>query len=245
MTPRTSLASRRRLLGGGLALLAAAAGVHAQPAPTPLEVWKDPNCGCCKEWVTHLEANGFKVKVHDTGNSAMRTKLGIDRKYGSCHTAQVGGYAIEGHVPAKDIRRLLTEKPQAVGLAVPGMPVGSPGMDGAIYGDRKDSYAVMLLAKDGGASVYQRYEGTQVARAGAAAAGGALVDGEVRKVDKANKKVTLKHGEIKSLDMPPMTMVFQVRDAAVLDSLKVGDKVRFAAANEGGTYVATELQPAR
>ena len=245
MTPRTSLASRRRLLGGGLALLAAAAGVHAQPAPTPLEVWKDPNCGCCKEWVTHLEANGFKVKVHDTGNSAMRTKLGIDRKYGSCHTAQVGGYAIEGHVPAKDIRRLLKEKPQAVGLAVPGMPVGSPGMDGAIYGDRKDAYDVMLLAKGGGASVYQHYEGTKVASGAPAAPAGALVEAEVRKVDPARKTITLKHGEIKNLEMGAMTMAFQVRDPKLLASVRAGDKVQFAAVNEDGNYIVTQLKRVR
>jgi hypothetical protein len=244
-----SSTTRRHVLGGALAMLAMSAGVQAQTPAVPMEVWKDPNCSCCKEWVSHLERNGFKVKVNDTGNNAMRTKLGIDKKYGSCHTAVVAGYAIEGHVPARDIQRLIKEKPQAIGLAVPGMPVGSPGMDGAVYGDRKDTYDVMLLAKGGGATVYQHYEGTKVASAGASSVAGAtagtLVDAEVRKVDKANKKVTLKHGEIKNLDMPPMTMVFQVRDAAMLETLKVGDKVRFAAANEGGNYVATELQPAK
>jgi Cu/Ag efflux protein CusF len=252
-----SATTRRDVLGGALALLAMSAGVQAQTSAVPVEVWKDPNCGCCKDWVSHLESNGFKVKVNDTGNNAMRTKLGIDRKYGSCHTAVVAGYAIEGHVPARDIQRLLKDKPQAIGLAVPGMPVGSPGMDGAVYGDRKDSYDVMLLAKGGGATVYQHYEGTKLAAAGtaapstggtaapASAATGALVDAEVRKIDKANKKVTLKHGEIKNLDMPPMTMVFQVRDASMLDALKVGDKVRFAAANEQGNFVATQLQSAR
>jgi len=74
-----------------------------------LEVWKDPNCGCCQDWVVHLEANGFTVKVHDTGNAAMRAKLGVATQYGSCHTALVGGYAIEGHVPAREIHRLLKE----------------------------------------------------------------------------------------------------------------------------------------
>jgi hypothetical protein len=125
------------------------------------EVWKDPNCGCCKDWVAHLEAGGFKVKVSDTGNDRMRERLRVDRKYGSCHTALVGGYAIEGHVPVREIQRLLKERPTAVGLAVPGMPVGSPGMDGGLYGDRKDPYSVMLLTKNGGATVYQRYEGSK------------------------------------------------------------------------------------
>ncbi|HVE51778.1 MAG TPA: DUF411 domain-containing protein [Ramlibacter sp.] len=134
----------------------------ASPAKAvAVEVWKDPECGCCKEWVSHLEANGFKVKVNDTGNNAVRARLGIDKKHGSCHTAVVDGYAIEGHVPARDIKRLLAEKPAAVGLAVPGMPVGSPGMDGAVYGGRKDAFEVLLLSKDGSSKVYQRYEGNR------------------------------------------------------------------------------------
>ncbi len=96
-----------------------------------------------------------KVKVSDTGNNAVLARLGVDKKHGSCHTALVGSYAIEGHVPAREIRRLLAEKPAAVGLAVPGMPVGSPGMDGAVYGSRKDSFDVLLLTKDGSTKVYQ------------------------------------------------------------------------------------------
>ena len=83
--------------------------------------------------------------------------LGIPQKYGSCHTAQIGGYAIEGHVPASDIQRLLREAPQAIGLAAPGMPVGSPGMDGPAYGGRKDAYDVLLIGKSGSSTVYQSH----------------------------------------------------------------------------------------
>ncbi len=152
---------RRELLAGlGAALIAASPVLVAQPRIFA-EVWKDPNCGCCKEWVAHLEAAGFKVKVNDTGNEGMRAKLGVDPKYGSCHTALIGGYAIEGHVPAREIRRLLKDRPAALGLAVPGMPVGSPGMDGGLYGNRKDPYSVMLLGKDASATIYQRYEGSK------------------------------------------------------------------------------------
>lgn len=122
-----------------------------------VEVWKDPSCGCCKDWVSHLESNGFAVKVNETGNSAMRQRLGIPQKLGSCHTALVGGYAVEGHVPATDIRRLLKDKPQAVGLTVPGMPVGSPGMDGAVYGNRRDPYDVLLVLKSGDTRVFSSY----------------------------------------------------------------------------------------
>jgi hypothetical protein len=122
-----------------------------------LEVWKDPSCGCCKDWVAHLEESGFDVKVFETGNDAARARLGIPARLGSCHTGSIAGYAIEGHVPAKDIKRLLREKPKAVGLSVPGMPVGSPGMDGPVYNGRKDSFDVLLVLKDGSARVYQSY----------------------------------------------------------------------------------------
>lgn len=152
--------SRREVVAsiGAAALLVAAAGARAEPAIT-LEVWKDPSCGCCKEWVSQMEANGFRAIVHDTGNNAMRARLGIERRHGSCHTAVVGGYAIEGHVPAADVRRLLRDKPDAIGLAVPGMVVGTPGMDGPDYDGRKNAFDVLLLAKDGSTRIYRHYEG--------------------------------------------------------------------------------------
>lgn len=144
----------RRLL---LLAVAATPVAMAQSSRPLVEVWKSPDCACCKEWVRHLEANGFRTRVNDVGNAAARARLGLAPKYGSCHTGLVGGYAIEGHVPAREILRLLQERPDAVGLAVPGMPVGSPGMDGAEYGSRKDSYDVLLVRKDGSASPYQHY----------------------------------------------------------------------------------------
>ena len=147
--------TRRQCLQIGLALLAAP--VIGAPASVSVEVWKDPNCGCCEDWVVHLKQAGFSVKVNDQGNDAARKRLGIPDALGSCHTGSVQGYALEGHVPAADIRRLLREKPQAVGLAVPGMPVGSPGMDGAVYQGRKDPYKVLLVAKDGSSTVFTAY----------------------------------------------------------------------------------------
>ena len=153
-----SLPTRRTLLAALGALPFAALAQSAARAPKVLvEVWKDPNCGCCGDWVTHLEANGFAVKVNDTGNNAMRAKLGIPPKLGSCHTALVGGYAVEGHVPAREIRKLLQDKPEAIGLTVPGMPVGSPGMDGKVYGDRRDPYDVLLVLKSGDTRVFASY----------------------------------------------------------------------------------------
>ncbi|RIX74552.1 DUF411 domain-containing protein [Acidovorax cavernicola] len=129
----------------------------AQAAAPMVEIWKDPNCGCCQDWVKHLNKNGFATRVHDEGNGPARERLGIPAKLGSCHTGRVGGYAIEGHVPAREMQRLLKEKPKAVGLAVPGMPIGSPGMDGPAYGDQRDPYDVLLVLADGTTRVFQSY----------------------------------------------------------------------------------------
>lgn len=146
---------RRRLLSGLAALPITC--TWAAPAKPMVEVWKAPTCGCCKDWIAYLEANGFAVKAHDIGNNPVRLKLGMPKQFGSCHTATVGGYVIEGHVPVREIRRLLKEKPAAVGLAVPGMPVGSPGMDGPAYNNRQDPYDVLLVARDGSATTFQAY----------------------------------------------------------------------------------------
>lgn len=148
---------RRRGMLQLLPLLALAAPALAPAAPTRIQIWKAPTCGCCKDWIAHLQANGFVALPHDDGNDAARRRLGMPMRYGSCHTALVDGYAIEGHVPAREIRRLLGERPRALGLAVPAMPVGSPGMDGPAYGGRKDPYDVLLVARDGTASVYRSY----------------------------------------------------------------------------------------
>ncbi|PJI98130.1 hypothetical protein CLU85_2935 [Acidovorax sp. 69] len=159
MTYPTTTSNRRTWLTTSVTLLAASAlpFTAAAAAPTPLEVWKDPNCGCCQDWVDHMQANGFAVKVHATGNNAVRARLGLAQKLGSCHTALVGGYVVEGHVPASDVRALLQQKPQALGLAVPGMPVGSPGMDGPAYGNRRDAYDVLLVARDGSTRIFKSY----------------------------------------------------------------------------------------
>ena len=146
---------RRRLLGTLAAALALPAFGRAK---SPLvEVWKDPSCGCCKYWIAYLQRDGFQVQVFDTGNTAVRQRLGMPMKFSSCHTALIAGYVIEGHVNAAEIRRLLAEKPKALGLSVPGMPVGSPGMDGPEYGGRKDPYDVVLVMPDGSGRAYQTY----------------------------------------------------------------------------------------
>lgn len=150
---------RRQLLGAALAAIAGAATAQTTLTNKPplLQVWKDPNCGCCGDWVKHLQSNGFLVQVIDTGNVAARKRLGMPDALGSCHTARVGGYVIEGHVPAADILRLLREKPDALGLALPGMPIGSPGMDGPEYKGRRDPYDVLLVSRGGATRVFQSH----------------------------------------------------------------------------------------
>jgi len=123
-------------------------------AAESVTVFKSPYCGCCEKWVEHLRQNGFAVETRDVDDvPAARQKLGMSDKYGSCHTAKIGNYVIEGHVPAADIRRLLKEKPKALGLAVPSMPPGSPGMES----DKPIPYQTFLVQADGSARSYARH----------------------------------------------------------------------------------------
>jgi hypothetical protein len=138
---------------------------HKEPAPSGMstvafiEVWKTPTCGCCKLWVEHLEKEGLTVKANDVPQTApIRTKLGIPDDLGSCHTGLIAGFAVEGHVPAREIKRLLSEpeslRQQVIGLSVPGMPIGSPGME---MGSKRDKFDVVLVLKNGSRRVYQSY----------------------------------------------------------------------------------------
>lgn len=147
--------NRRQMLASAVALSAVSA--WAAPHRPLVEVWKDPSCGCCKDWVAVLEKAGFDVHVDESGNKGARAQLGMPAKLASCHTARVQGYVLEGHVPVSEIQRLLRDKPKVLGLAVPGMHVGSPGMDGPLYQGRKDPYDVLLVLADGSSSVYKSY----------------------------------------------------------------------------------------
>ncbi len=154
---------RRRTVLALLSVLAAPALAQSprpKPAPLPeVHVYKSPTCGCCNDWISHLEANGFKVNATNVPDSRhYRARFGMPAKLGSCHTALVGGYVVEGHVPAREIKRLLRERPSALGLSVPGMPVGSPGMDGPEYKGVVDPYDVLLVQPDGSARVYASYD---------------------------------------------------------------------------------------
>jgi hypothetical protein len=129
-----------------------AAGVAAAHTVT---VFKDPNCGCCKEWVTHLRKHAFEVVSKDTADVAtIKATARVPRQLYSCHTAFVNGYVVEGHVPAADIQRMLAEKPKIAGIAVAGMPAGSPGME---VPGRKDAYQVIAFGRDGSTSVFARH----------------------------------------------------------------------------------------
>ena len=148
----------RSLLLSLCAVCLCASPLHAATDnPPSIEVWKSATCECCGNWVKHLEANGFAVKVNATGPAALerlKAQAGIGSKLASCHTAKIGSYIIEGHVPATDIKRLVAKRPEAIGLAVPGMPVGSPGME---QGSESEPYDVLLLNKDGTTEVFARH----------------------------------------------------------------------------------------
>ena len=153
---------QRRTLLQATALMAIApltsVVMKAVAADKPMiTVYKTSGCGCCREWVAHLEDNGFVVTTHDVpGTGPYRERFGVPRSLASCHTGVIEGYALEGHVPAAEIKRIIAERPKARGLAVPGMPVGSPGME--VDGTRRDAFDVVLFDDEGGRKVYQHYD---------------------------------------------------------------------------------------
>lgn len=151
-----------------MAVIAGLAGCAREPAPgnidvrqstpaglPPVVVYKSPTCGCCEAWVGHMQDAGFPVQVRDLQDlSTIKAEVGVPAGQGSCHTARIGGYFVEGHVPGNDVKRLLAERPNARGLTVPGMPQGSPGME---QGHPDEPYDVLLVAKDGSTSVFAHH----------------------------------------------------------------------------------------
>lgn len=135
----------------------AVAAVSVDPSMPVMKVFKSPTCGCCTAWIEHLQAAGFQVEVTDTNDMvAIKTAMGVPPEMGSCHTAEIDGVLIEGHVPAADIADFMAERPEGVrGLAVPGMPVGSPGME--VPGQPADPYDVVAFSDDGSTSVYRSH----------------------------------------------------------------------------------------
>jgi len=157
MTRRAWIARAATATLSGAVLLALRPSVIAgESAPIAITVYKDPSCGCCTKWVSHLQANGFAPDVHDRPDvEALKAGLGIPAALRSCHTAVIGKYVIEGHVPAADVKRLLAEKPAGtVGLAVPGMPAGSPGME---MGARRDRYDVIAFSNTGSTRIFAQH----------------------------------------------------------------------------------------
>lgn len=144
--------SRRLLMGGALAL----AAVPAAAQDRRVTAYKTPWCGCCDGWVAHMRDAGWSVEVVEREDLApIRARYGVPDRYAGCHTAVVGIYTVEGHVPASDVARLLRERPQAVALAAPGMPAGSPGMEAA----GRQPYVTLLIDKGGQATVFGRHNG--------------------------------------------------------------------------------------
>ncbi|HLV77920.1 MAG TPA: DUF411 domain-containing protein [Marinobacter sp.] len=146
---------KHTLAFGLMAALGFAPAALAGAAAQSIHVYKSPTCGCCTDWIDHLEDNGFKVTATNSDHMGrIKAEAGLIPGLGSCHTAFVNGYVIEGHVPAGDIRRLLAEAPDATGLSVPGMPIGSPGME---MGDRKDHYKVILFKGNGQTRIFSEH----------------------------------------------------------------------------------------
>lgn len=147
------------LAGASTARSEAAMHRHLPPPPaaakTVIQVYKSPTCGCCTAWVEHIKASGFDTQVFDISDAelqARKARLGVGPRLASCHTAIVNGYVVEGHVPAADIKRMLSEKPAIAGIAAPGMPVGSPGME--VPGQRGEKYDVVSFTKAGATKVF-------------------------------------------------------------------------------------------
>jgi hypothetical protein len=135
----------------------AARGDQSPNSATAVVVYKSPTCGCCSAWAEHVRAAGFRVEVQSVSDDKLRSISrdgGVTNDLASCHTAKVGGYTVEGHVPAADIQRLLKEKPSVAGIAVPGMPMGSPGME---QGGRKDPFNTIAFTKDGNKTVFAKH----------------------------------------------------------------------------------------
>ena len=144
----------KKIAVGLLCLSTLTTSVWAANSLPEVNVYKSPSCGCCEKWVEHMRANGFSVITHDTENvAAHKARLGAPLAMGSCHTAEVNGYLIEGHVPAGDVKRLLAEKPHARGLLSPGMPASAPGMDDT----RKIPYEIFLVSNEGGTTSYAKH----------------------------------------------------------------------------------------
>lgn len=153
--------SRRFILLRGFVICASAFGVKSAEALPSVRVHRDPSCGCCGAWVDHLRASGFILEVIETSEiNRVKSELGVPQSLASCHTAEVDEYVIEGHVPASSIKRLLRERLRARGLAVPGMPVGSPGMEMA--GTAPETYEVVLFGNFGQRSFARYTGGTEI-----------------------------------------------------------------------------------
>lgn len=131
-------------------------GLSVPAVAADLVVYKSPYCGCCTAWIQHMEQNGFTVAVQNREEMAtMKKELGVPEAMASCHTGVIDGYVVEGHVPAADVRRLLVEKPAVKGIAVPGMPTGSPGME--VPGEKADPYQVVTFTKEGKVQVFANH----------------------------------------------------------------------------------------
>ena len=224
---------RRRVVASVLACTLLPSTRLYAATSTPMEVWTGPGCSCCHDWIAYLQANGFAVTTHDGGNMDARKRLGMPIQYASCHTGEVGGYAIEGHVPATEVRRLLEERPDAIGLSVPAMPRGSPGMDGPVYGGAQDPYDVLLIQRNGSSTLYRSYRSSP-SHEDQHQSTSHSAEGVLTAIDGAAGTVSISHEAIASIGWPAMTMNFTLADPKAVTGFAPGQRVAFHFTVEGG-----------
>jgi hypothetical protein len=236
--------TRRQMLvrtAGTAAVLGFGLTVAAErPARPMIDVYKSATCTCCEKWVTHFRAAGFPVKVQNMEDmSGIKDQLKVPAGARSCHTAKVGKYFLEGHVPADAAIRLLSTQPKARGLAVPGMPIGSPGME--VEGVAAQAFDILLVHDDGSTSVFA----TKAAGSGAspATAKGPFVGiGTVKSISSSSVKIA--HDPIAAVSWPAMTMDFKLAHDGLSKGLAPGTRVEFTFSDPGDPKISA-LKPLR
>lgn len=235
MNRRNAVITIGTLFVAGCTRAAEPAGEAAGPL---VSVYKNESCGCCKAWVEHLQQAGFAVEVHDLDNlGPTKERVGIPVAMGSCHTAEVGGYFVEGHVPADDIKRLLREQPKAKGVTVPAMPRGDLSRSipfRAASSSASNLASAFSRTSAGCPGISTRLKSrtahtmAESAAAQSSSSEANTTQGTVHKVDHRARTVTIAHGPVPSLNWPAMTMAFQVQDEHTIFTLKEGDEVEFS-----------------
>ena len=224
----------RRVAGAAAVIPFGFAGAAGQPSRPSVQVYKTPTCGCCEKWVTHMRAAGFPVSVKDLDDvTALKDQLKVPAAARSCHTAKVGSYFLEGHVPADLVIRLLATRPRGRGLAVAGMPIGSPGME--VEGVAAQAFDVLLVHEDGTISVFASQPAGGAGKA-PSTKGPFVGTGIIKSVSRSTVKIA--HEPIAAIAWPAMTMDFKLAKDDLRTGLAPGVKVEFTFINANEPVVS-------